>query len=156
MLIDLQVQVINMIHRDHIHHLCCVSYYHHMLVRPYLTLYTLQTTAVLTNDPPGSFCQIGMKRPTLVVDLGCGTGTSTFYWRGYADRVIGVEPNADMLTTARTSYEKIKAQPLPIVDGVEAKDTIFEFVADVASKTGWLTILMHCNAHIVCFFLLCY
>ncbi|AIQ15029.1 class I SAM-dependent methyltransferase [Paenibacillus durus] len=36
------------------------------------------------------------KRPALVVDLGCGTGLSTFLWRTAADAVIGVEPGDDM------------------------------------------------------------
>lgn len=41
-------------------------------------------------------------RPKLVVDLGCGTGLSTAVWSGDADRVIGVEPNGDMLRVALT------------------------------------------------------
>jgi len=36
------------------------------------------------------------RRPELVVDLGCGTGLSTFVWEEHADRVIGIEPNEDM------------------------------------------------------------
>lgn len=34
--------------------------------------------------------------PALVVDLGSGTGLSTAIWGARAERVIGVEPNADM------------------------------------------------------------
>ena len=34
--------------------------------------------------------------PRLVVDIGSGTGLSTRLWAGRADKVIGVEPNADM------------------------------------------------------------
>ena len=34
--------------------------------------------------------------PTLVVDLGSGTGLSTAIWGERAERVIGIEPNADM------------------------------------------------------------
>jgi len=37
-----------------------------------------------------------MRKPSLVVDLGCGTGLSTFAWKDTADQVIGVEPNDDM------------------------------------------------------------
>ncbi|KOP66029.1 SAM-dependent methyltransferase [Bacillus sp. FJAT-18019] len=37
-----------------------------------------------------------MRRPSLVVDLGCGTGLSTFAWKDVAGQVIGVEPNDDM------------------------------------------------------------
>jgi ubiquinone/menaquinone biosynthesis C-methylase UbiE len=38
----------------------------------------------------------GIDRPRLVVDLGSGTGLSTYAWSGHAERVIGIEPNADM------------------------------------------------------------
>lgn len=41
------------------------------------------------------------KKPGLVVDVGCGTGLSSFIWRDRADRIIGVEPNQDMLNKAR-------------------------------------------------------
>ncbi len=39
-------------------------------------------------------------RPKLVADVGCGTGLSTRIWHGYADQIIGIEPNTDMLDTA--------------------------------------------------------
>jgi SAM-dependent methyltransferase len=42
-------------------------------------------------------------RPTLVADLGCGTGLSTRAWSGLAERVIGVEPNPAMLATAEAA-----------------------------------------------------
>ncbi|WP_211184377.1 class I SAM-dependent methyltransferase [Paenibacillus lemnae] len=35
-------------------------------------------------------------KPRLVVDLGCGTGLSTFAWKEHAGRIIGMEPNEDM------------------------------------------------------------
>ncbi len=44
-------------------------------------------------------------RPETVVDLGCGTGLSTFLWAGIADRVIGVDSSADMLSVARLHAE---------------------------------------------------
>ncbi|MCA1294594.1 class I SAM-dependent methyltransferase [Paenibacillus sp. alder61] len=40
------------------------------------------------------------RKPDLVMDLGCGTGLSTLIWGGRAERVIGVEPNADMRSEA--------------------------------------------------------
>jgi SAM-dependent methyltransferase len=40
-------------------------------------------------------------RPTLVVDLGAGTGLSTRVWADVAERVIGVEPNPAMIAEAR-------------------------------------------------------
>src|SRR5215469_3832071 len=39
---------------------------------------------------------IGMPHPTLVVEVGSGTGLSTAIWGERAERVIGIEPNADM------------------------------------------------------------
>jgi len=43
----------------------------------------------------------GPERPSLVVDLGCGTGLSTRVWHGIAHRVIGIDPSIDMLKRAR-------------------------------------------------------
>lgn len=40
------------------------------------------------------------ERPSLVVDLGCGTGLSTRPWSGIARRVVGIEPNAAMIRAA--------------------------------------------------------
>lgn len=41
------------------------------------------------------------RKPAKVVDLGCGTGLSTYSWLGHAEQMIGIEPNADMLAIAR-------------------------------------------------------
>ena len=38
----------------------------------------------------------GVDRPTLVVDLGSGTGLSTRPWASFADEVVGIEPNNAM------------------------------------------------------------
>ncbi|MEA3212922.1 MAG: hypothetical protein QOE70_5979 [Chthoniobacter sp.] len=40
-------------------------------------------------------------RPALVVDLGCGTGLSTRFWAEHAARVVGIDPNPEMLAFAR-------------------------------------------------------
>ncbi len=48
---------------------------------------------------------IGTPRPALVVDLGSGTGLSTAIWAERADRVIGIEPNADMRQEATCKVE---------------------------------------------------
>jgi ubiquinone/menaquinone biosynthesis C-methylase UbiE len=42
-------------------------------------------------------------RPSLVVDLGCGTGLSTRAWAGRARRTVGVEANPAMLAAARAA-----------------------------------------------------
>ena len=41
------------------------------------------------------------RTPERVVDLGCGPGISTEVWRGHAEEVIGIEPNADMIRRAK-------------------------------------------------------
>jgi ubiquinone/menaquinone biosynthesis C-methylase UbiE len=38
--------------------------------------------------------------PKLIVDVGCGTGISTRAFAALGHRVVGIDPNADMLTTA--------------------------------------------------------
>ena len=48
---------------------------------------------------------IRMPHPALVVDLGSGTGLSTAIWGERAERVIGIEPNADMRTQALRKLE---------------------------------------------------
>jgi SAM-dependent methyltransferase len=55
--------------------------------------------------PPGELLEVlcsyaRTDRPSLVVDLGCGTGLSTRAWSDVAERAIGIEPNAAMLASA--------------------------------------------------------
>jgi ubiquinone/menaquinone biosynthesis C-methylase UbiE len=62
-----------------------------------------------------------VRRPGLVVDLGCGTGLSTRAWSGVARRVIGIEPNAAMLEAAEDApgveYRRAYAQETGLEDG---------------------------------------
>lgn len=48
---------------------------------------------------------IGTPRPALVVDVGSGTGLSTAIWGERAERVVGIEPNADMRQEAVRKVE---------------------------------------------------
>ena len=41
------------------------------------------------------------RSPSLVVDLGCGTGLSTRIWSEVSNQVIGIEPSTDMIKMAR-------------------------------------------------------
>lgn len=41
------------------------------------------------------------RTPSLVVDLGCGTGLSTTIWSEISNKVIGIEPSGDMIKIAR-------------------------------------------------------
>jgi ubiquinone/menaquinone biosynthesis C-methylase UbiE len=63
----------------------------------------------------------GVQRPHLVVDLGSGTGLSTYAWSGQAERVIGIEPNADMRRQA---------------DAKRRTETNVRFVEGVGHETG--------------------
>jgi len=52
-------------------------------------------------QPPAALARLlaqytGTRRPTLVVDLGSGTGLSSRYWGARAQQVIGIEPSTDM------------------------------------------------------------
>ncbi|HEX9415393.1 MAG TPA: class I SAM-dependent methyltransferase [Gaiellaceae bacterium] len=62
-----------------------------------------------------------VERPSLVVDLGCGTGLSTRAWSGTAERTIGVEPNPAMLAAAEAApgveYKAALAQETGLDDG---------------------------------------
>jgi ubiquinone/menaquinone biosynthesis C-methylase UbiE len=48
---------------------------------------------------------IDTPHPALVVDVGSGTGLSTAIWGERAERVIGIEPNADMRNEAQRKIE---------------------------------------------------
>jgi SAM-dependent methyltransferase len=44
---------------------------------------------------------VGGGTPSLVIDLGSGTGLSTVAWAGYASQIIGIESNPEMMARAR-------------------------------------------------------
>ncbi len=70
-------------------------------------------------------CQLARAdRPQLVVDLGSGPGGSLLLWSGRADRVVGIEPGADMRRRAEA-----RIAPLPDRER-------FELRARVATATG--------------------
>src|SRR5215472_5054185 len=46
-------------------------------------------------------------RPRLVVDIGSGTGLSTYIWADRAEKVIGVEPSDDMRRQAESQARNI-------------------------------------------------
>ncbi|NHW35798.1 class I SAM-dependent methyltransferase [Paenibacillus aceris] len=45
------------------------------------------------------------RKPQTVVDVGCGTGLSTFLWLNEAEQIIGVEPSDDMRAVAVSKWE---------------------------------------------------
>jgi ubiquinone/menaquinone biosynthesis C-methylase UbiE len=57
-------------------------------------------------------------RPSLVADIGCGTGLSTFVWKNAADSAVGVEPNPDMFGKALDKLaQEADAASLSFVQG---------------------------------------
>lgn len=73
-------------------------------------------------------------RPALVVDLGSGTGLSTEIWGERAERVIGIDPNADM---RREATEKIKGRPyaehIEYRDGFAHQTSLPDACADIVT-----------------------
>lgn len=56
--------------------------------------------------------------PSVVADIGCGTGLSTFLWKDVSDHVIGIEPNPDMLGKAIDKLSRIEdPQSITFVQG---------------------------------------
>jgi ubiquinone/menaquinone biosynthesis C-methylase UbiE len=75
----------------------------------------------------------GVKRPHMVVDLGSGTGLSTYAWAGRADVVLGVEPNADMRRQAEA--KRGGETTVGFVDGVAHKTGLPDECADIVTAS---------------------
>ncbi len=74
---------------------------------------------------PGLLTQLARtRRPRLVVDLGSGTGLSTFIWVDRAEAVVGIEPNADMRAVAEANK------------AAHANGTNVRFQGGIAAQTG--------------------
>jgi ubiquinone/menaquinone biosynthesis C-methylase UbiE len=73
-------------------------------------------------------------RPSLVVDLGSGTGLSTMLWSERAQRVIGIEPNADMRAQAMRKLERHPfAANIEFREGVSSHTGLPESSADIVT-----------------------
>lgn len=46
-------------------------------------------------------------KPNQIVDLDCGTGLSTLAWSGKCDNIIGIDPNEEMLSVAKSKSNDI-------------------------------------------------
>lgn len=78
--------------------------------------------------------QIHTPQPALVVDLGSGTGLSTAIWGERVERVIGIEPNADMREVA---VHKLNGQPyaahIEYREGVAQQTRLPDGCADIVT-----------------------
>ena len=92
--------------------------------------YRPRTPAVLLDLLPQL---AGAQRPQLVVDLGSGTGLSTYAWSERADRVIGVEPNADMRRQAEAKRES--ETNVSFVEGVAHEIGLPDECADIVTAS---------------------
>ncbi|ANS74258.1 SAM-dependent methyltransferase [Paenibacillus yonginensis] len=71
-------------------------------------------------------------KPELVVDVGCGTGLSSFLWLGEARKVIGVEPNDDMRSVAVGKWRQLQEpEGLAFVKGLSHQLELPSASADV-------------------------
>ena len=72
------------------------------------------------------------RKPRVIVDLGCGTGLSTRPWVPYAtERVIGIEPNHEMLEQAR----KVSNEPPFYKQGYAHETGLPDGCADIVTIT---------------------
>ncbi len=77
---------------------------------------------------------IGMPHPTLVVDVGSGTGLSTAIWGERAERVIGIEPNADMRNAAiRKAGDSPYAAQIEYREGLAQQTGLPDGCADIVT-----------------------
>src|SRR5690242_21669390 len=77
---------------------------------------------------------IDMPHPALVVDLGSGTGLSTAIWGERAQRVIGIEPNADMRAEAvRKAEDHPYAAQIEYREGVAHQTGLPDGCADIVT-----------------------
>ena len=75
----------------------------------------------------------GVERPTRVVDLGSGTGLSTFYWHEGADEIIGVDPSDDMRAIAEASAKAMGAYDVRFVSGFSTDTGLPDACADIVT-----------------------
>jgi hypothetical protein len=75
---------------------------------------------------------IDRPRPALVVDLGSGTGLSTVVRAERAERVIGIEPNADMRDEA---LRKLASLPHPNAAHIEDRERTAQ---QTGLPDGWM------------------
>lgn len=79
---------------------------------------------------PKSACDMVLNyleyKPEQIVDLGCGTGLSTIAWTGKCDKLIGIDPNEEMLSVA-----KQKSNDIVFIKAYSDNTTLLDNSADI-------------------------
>jgi ubiquinone/menaquinone biosynthesis C-methylase UbiE len=73
------------------------------------------------------------QRPRMVVDLGSGTGLSTYAWSEHADIVVGIEPNADMRLQAEA--KRANEDNVIFMEGVADEIGLPDECADIVTAS---------------------
>jgi len=68
-----------------------------------------------------------------VVDVGCGTGLSTFVWSRRAERVVGVEPSGEMREVAERQLRASGIRNVEFRDGTADSTGLDDGVADIVT-----------------------
>ncbi len=94
-------------------------------------------------SPPAGLAELiaqytGTTRPTLVVDLGSGTGLSTRYWADRAVQVVGVEPTPDMRRQAEAATTAANISYRAGFAGVTGLPTRCAQVVICVSSLNWM------------------
>jgi SAM-dependent methyltransferase len=79
-------------------------------------------------------------KPDLVLDLGSGSGLSTFVWADHAKKVVGVEPNKEFIETARTTPVKAGTD-VSFIQGFSNQTTLPDESVDIvacSSSFHWM------------------
>jgi ubiquinone/menaquinone biosynthesis C-methylase UbiE len=71
--------------------------------------------------------------PGLVVDIGCGTGLSTFLWAERAQQVIGIEPNDDMRRQAEARSIDLDAKNVQFRAGLSTQTGLPDDYASIVT-----------------------
>jgi ubiquinone/menaquinone biosynthesis C-methylase UbiE len=69
--------------------------------------------------------------PKIIVDIGCGTGLSTFIWKMKVPKVIGIEPNYDFRNFAVKRSNKKGNENISFVDGDSTHTTLGNESVDI-------------------------
>ncbi|HEX3641950.1 MAG TPA: class I SAM-dependent methyltransferase [Ktedonobacteraceae bacterium] len=71
--------------------------------------------------------------PSLVVDIGCGTGLSTFLWAERAQQVIGIEPNENMRRQAEARSIDLDTKNVQFYAGLSTRTGLPDDCASIVT-----------------------